>query len=353
MARRRPDRRSIERPAAYLDVKGTRHFLGRWNTEQDAAMARDRAILHFRSHLRVSVRERARRLGPASPDELRRLARTAYKAAIATSRFHGVSFDRNRRAFCAQVRHNRKRVTIGFFGDENEAAIAVDRVSAYLGLAVRNFPRRNVRATGVHDLRRELCENPRSSLSAVRKNETSSRFSGVLYCDENSGRPWVVYFAHRRRRGSNGRRATFSAAAGVHAYVGSFESERDAALAHDRLALYYHQRPVLNFPSRARTLGPATIEVIRADATRERKEKTTSQYRGVYRARSGRWVAQIQHKWKRFLLGTYDVEVAAAQAYDDAAWKLKGENARVNFPSGRRVGRPGKVVRRPLGLRVS
>jgi hypothetical protein len=101
-----------------------------------------------------------------------------------------------------------------------------------------------------------------------------------------------------------------------------------------------------NLPSRARILGPATVEVIRAAATRERKEKTTSQYRGVHRARSGRWVAQIQHEWKSFQLGTYDAEVAAAHPYDDAARRLKGENARVNFRSGHIAGGPREFIRR-------
>ncbi len=321
MTRRRVARLSVERPAAHLYVEGIRHFLGRWDTEREATIARARAILHFGVKRRDRIGERARRLGPASPEELRRLSRTTYKAATATSRFHGVSLDRKRGAFCAQVRHERKPITIGFFNDENEAATAVDRVSAFLGLAHRNFPRRHVRAASADDLRRELRANPRSSLRAVRKSETSSRFAGVIYDGENARRPWVVYF--------------FSAASAVHTYVASFESERDAAFAHDRLALHYHARPVLNFPSRARVLGPASVEEIRAEAMHERKERTTSRYRGVYRTRRGQWAASIMHARTEYWLGLHDVEEAAAHAYDDAAWKLKGDHARVNFPTRR------------------
>jgi hypothetical protein len=252
-----------------------------------------------------------------------------------TSRFHGVSFDQRRRLFCAQIRHKKKRMTIGFFDKENEAAVAVDRLATYLGLAARNFPQRRVCPASIDALRRELDDSPRSPRRAVPKSETSSRFRGVLYSGKNPERPWVVYF--------------YSAAKTVHAYVASFESERDAAVAYDRLALCYHRRPVLNFPSQGRIPGPATVEVIRTQATRERKERTTSRYRGVYKTRSGRWAASIMHGRKVHRLGLYDAEVAAAHAYDAAAWRLKSEQARVNFPPGDRVDpvtelRPGRLA---------
>lgn len=61
------------------------------------------------------------------------------------------------------------------------------------------------------------------------------------------------------------------------------------------------------------------------------REALQSKYRGVY-WRSRAWVAQIQHHGRKHYLGTYVTEEAAAQAYDEAARKLHGSNAAVNFP---------------------
>jgi hypothetical protein len=323
MRRRNLKGLSVERPAAYLYARGILHFLGRWDTKDLVAIARERALLHFGIKNRGRARQQARRVSTASPEELRQLARAQYRATMAaTSRFHGVSFNRHRQSFCAQICHKKKRMTIGFFDDENEAAMAVDRLSTYLGLPARNFPRRKIDPASIGALRRELGDKPHAPRGARRKTETSSQFRGVHYSGENSERPWVVYFR--------------STATKMHAYVASFESERDAALAYDRIVLCYRTRPVLNFPSQAQILGPATVEMIRAQATRERKERTTSRYRGVYRTRSGRWASQIMHRGKVHRLGLYEVEIAAAHAYDDAAYRL-GEEARVNFPPVDRV----------------
>jgi len=63
------------------------------------------------------------------------------------------------------------------------------------------------------------------------------------------------------------------------------------------------------------------------------KSKATSQFRGVqYWKRRGRWVAKIKHKGKETWLGSFDNEIDAARAYDDAAKKYHGEFARLNLP---------------------
>ncbi len=61
----------------------------------------------------------------------------------------------------------------------------------------------------------------------------------------------------------------------------------------------------------------------------------TSRFKGVFwDARRERWGAKIKKDGVSRWLGQFRDEIAAAQAYDEAARELFGEHARVNFPKG-------------------
>jgi hypothetical protein len=61
----------------------------------------------------------------------------------------------------------------------------------------------------------------------------------------------------------------------------------------------------------------------------------TSKFKGVcWEKRRETWVAHLQKDGKHHFLGSFHDEIAAAQAYDEAALQFFGEHARVNFPDG-------------------
>lgn len=379
-----------ERQGAFhvgLCVEGKLHRGGLWPTAQMAALARDRLVLSLGLDLPLHFPSESRRLGAATAAELLREARAVRKTARGNSRYAGVF--RLSDSTTWRVRTGTHGQYVGGFDKEEEAAIAYDRVARYRGIHSKfwNFPERELEPISPEGLLAEMQQRMRRTRNYLGVVPLRGRFqasvsvggSGISAGTWDTERqaalardraalslgvpvrylnlPEEALAAGPATPGALQREALLqrrttrhtSRFLGVHWVTGSqrwmafviidttctpigvFADEEKAAVARDRLWLHLGADPdLLNFPGRK--LEPASLDQLRAEVHESFKEGTSSQYTGVYFSKkAGNWLAYITVDGRRHTLGTFQSEIEAAKAYDEAARRLGAKRAKLNF----------------------
>lgn len=71
------------------------------------------------------------------------------------------------------------------------------------------------------------------------------------------------------------------------------------------------------------------------EQNKRKQSGCSSGYRGVcWNPLNENWRAVIKKKKRQYNIGSFDSEIEAARAYDEAAIILFGNNAKLNFPGG-------------------
>lgn len=294
---------------AWITIGGITHQVAGFASVEEAAVGRDRLLLHANAAAdRARLNFPRRRLSPASVEELRRELWSSVKAAT-TSKYRGVYWStRNGGRWIATISVKDRIIGLGQYRDEEQAARAYDRAARELRSAQTrlNFPDDRLAPATPEELARERHEE--------RRRMRSSRYQGVTW--SRSEGKWLVFIAP---------------APGRKLRVAAYLDERTAARAYDRIArLILGPRAKLNFPGRTEA---ADLRKLRREARETFKETTTSRYRGVsWSLAHGAWVVQIDAENRHYSLGIFDDEILAARAYDRAAAYLHGSVALLNFP---------------------
>lgn len=204
---------------ARVKHRGRRWHAGTWTTAREAAIARDRVLLHLVGPIaQLQVPEISRQLGPAAPEQMARLGRERIDELRPAGSFLGVYRAATRR-WCARIYIGRKIHAVHGFSTAREAAVARDRLAlALLGPDARlNFPDQRLVPATVEHLRRERDQ--------LRRNARGlSRYVGVRRVAQKAG--WCASIS---TGGSDGR--VFE--------ISGFASEKAAAEARDRMARYF------------------------------------------------------------------------------------------------------------------
>lgn len=302
---------------AIVQADRVRHHLGSWFDAREAAIAVDRATLHFGIDATLNIPEESRRRGPASPAELRVLAR-ASRPKVTHGTFFGVSRGADG-TFRAQIGVAGRSLPIARFFTELDAARAYDRVARkLLGAPARlNFPDERLRPATIDEIRQEQEREVNARIRA----KASSRYDGVSHTLKGG---WEAYVP----------------LAGTNLHIATYDDELAAALAYDRAALHFFgPGAARNFPRRRTT--PASIAELRAERRAEVKQRSTSKFTGVsWSKRQKSWWASIsvgpRKGGKTHHLGYFAEEEDAARAYDRALYRFRDERKgplRMNFPS--------------------
>jgi hypothetical protein len=293
------------------------HYLGTFDTKQEAALAYDRAAKQCGEDKPLNYESIKAAEEAAEAQAEYTLAHPKQPKPRPASGFYGVRASGKR--WLAMISYDSKKHSLGTFDTKQEAALAYDRDARQCGKdkplnyeSIKTAEEAAVQAQAEHILVHDMCAGPKQP-----KHRPSSGFYGVSV----NGKRWgaMIYYDSKNH------------------FLGTFDTKQEAALAYDREASQCGKDKPLNYES-IKTAEEAAVQAqatIFADALcagpQQPKPRPKSGFYGVS-VYGKRWQAQIYYDNTQHYLGCFDTKQEAALAYDREAMQC-GEDKLLNYES--------------------
>eukprot|EP00985_Skeletonema_marinoi_P005491 scaffold2384_cov150-Skeletonema_marinoi.AAC.1 len=317
---------------AQIFFEGKQRHIGCYENEEDAAVDYARAVFKYRGQgaLDNAREQRARDTSmvdaftfdltdvPPQPP----VPKSAGHINEGASKYTGVSFDKRRKKWEAQIMidGNRNNRHIGYYENEEEAAVDYARaVFKYKGQGALDKAREQ--DSIIIDLS-DVPPQPPIPKSKGRIKEGASKYTGVHFSKQMNKWHAQIRIEEKAR------------------FIGSYENEEAAAVDYARAVFKYKGQGALGRARERRALGKVREQnSIIIDLTgvpqqspipksEGRIKEGASKYTGVsFNKKVNKWQAQIMIDGKQNCIGRYESEEAAAVDYARAVFKYKGQGA--------------------------
>jgi hypothetical protein len=308
---------------ARITCGGKLHYLGTFDTQQEAALAYDRAA---REHVGGKKILNYESITAAEDAVAQAQAEHTLVHDLCAEPKHGVTAQGKWWQARVKNYHGGKNYHIGTFNTKQEATVAYDRAVrenskekpmnyASIMAAEEAAPQAQAEHTLAHVP--ECSAIAQAQARHTNVTRTNSGFYGVYA----SKKRWIAGIYH----GGKSHR------------IGTFDTKQEAALAYDKAARERGGgKKKLNYES----IEAAEEAAAEAQAEHtlvyhmcaEPKHRLLSGFCGVY-AQGKRWKTAIYHGGKQHYLGAFDTKQEAALAYDRAARGHSGGKKRLNYES--------------------
>ena len=292
--------KQINKWAAYISICGKQQLIGHYDDEKKAAVDYTSAI--FKSRERVKRKSAFIDLSDVPPQPP--IPKYTGHVKEGASEYTGVSFKRPANKWVAIIAIEGKQRVIGYYDDEEKAAVDYARAVLRFKEGVKD---RGQRGSFVIDLS-DVPPQPPIPKSSGRAKEGASKYTGVhFHKQSNRWNAQIVLDGNLR-------------------HIGCYDDEEKAAVDYARAVFKYregarHQNHRKLFAIDLSDVPPQPP----IPKSSGRVKEGASKYTGVYfNKHANKWHAVIAIEGKQRLIGCYNDEEDAAVDYARALFKYRG-----------------------------